>query len=297
MSCVFMENSLDSILKQTFRAAIFDYDGTLTDPHFGSQPPQELCLMLQRLSREIPMALCSGRVLSHALPKLQLLLGEHFSELQKNWFLFLENGGVGYRFENGEYVEMYHVAWPEMLFPKAKFDELIQEFFAGKVDYIDLQPSCVVMSPLHYHTLAPAELLEAVDDLEKMASEFFEKYELNSFLRIGNSAVGLIFYGKDGDKDRGTQEFGKLLGLSVPYREILAVGDRPVGNGNDRAFLCGEFGTPFTVGDVVGGVVPGGNLPYPVMSGDTRMTGPLATLHLLEQLHFSSSSPILPPLS
>ena len=104
--------------------------------------------------------------------------------------------------------------------------------------------------------------------------------------------MGLIFYLKDGDKDRGIEAFGKFLGFADPYEEILVVGDRPADHGNDSALLSGRLGTPFTVGEMVSGK----NLPYPVMNGTARMTGPLATLHLLEQLHFSRSSPILPPL-
>lgn len=266
-----------------FSAAIFDYDGTLTERFYGSVPPPELRKILQDLSGKIPLAICSARILPQLLEKLQFLLGDRYLELRKHWTLFVENGGAGYSHNGSDYTEFYRVQWPEKLFSRKKFDQLVNNFFMHKVDYISINPSCYIFRPFDYKKLNSDQLFERCNELEIEARKFLVQSGGDQFLQLGNSSMGIIFCLKDGDKDRGIMEFGKYLGMKTPYREILAVGDRPTDFGNDRAFLSGKFATPFTVGEIAEEVE---DIKSVLDRNGKRLTGPFATAFLLKKLKF-----------
>lgn len=270
-----------------FSAAIFDYDGTLTERSYSSVPPSELRYIFQQLSGKIPLAICSARILSQVLEKLELLLGDRYLELRQFWTLFVENGGAGYRFDGSDFAQFYRVQWPENIFPRKKFDQLVNNFFAPKVDYISVNSSCYIFRPFEWNKLNSEELLERCNELEKEAYKFLVQTGGDQFLQLGNSSMGIIFCLKDGDKDRGVREFGKLLGMRSPFREIVAVGDRPCDLGNDRAFLSGKFATPYSVGEMA----PGSIYPFPVLDENgKRLIGPLATAFLLKKLKFRGAT-------
>lgn len=270
-----------------FSAAIFDYDGTLTERSYSSVPPAELRHIFQRLSGKIPLAICSARIFPQVLEKLELLLGDRYSKLRHFWTLFVENGGAGYRYNGSDFEEFYRVPWPENIFPRKKFDQLVNNFFALKVDYISMNQSCYIFRPFGWNKLNSEDLLQRCNELEKIAHKFLVQSGGNQFLQLGNSSMGIIFCLKDGDKDRGVQEFGKLLGMRPPYRQIVAVGDRPADFGNDRTFLCGKFATPFSVGEMVSDSL----YPSPVLDHDgQRLIGPFATAFLLKKLKFHGAT-------
>lgn len=270
-----------------FSAAIFDYDGTLTERSYSSVPPAELQYIFQQFSGKIPLAICSARILPQMLEKLELLLGDRYLELRKYWTLFVENGGAGYRFDGSDFVEFYRVQWPENIFPRKKFDQLVNNFFSPKVDHISMNQSCYIFRPFGWNKLNSQELLRQCNELEKEAHKFFVQSGGDQFLQLGNSSMGIIFCLKDGDKDRGVQEFGKLFGMRPPYREIVVVGDRPADFGNDRVFLNGKLATPFSVGEMVSGSI----YPSPVLDENSkRLIGPLATAFLLKKLEFRGTT-------
>lgn len=272
--------------EKTFRAAMFDYDGTLTDLRHGSVPPVAVADALNDLTaRGVALGLCSGRPLPQALEKLQLVLREGFENNKKHWFICVENGGAGYAYDRdrGDFVEVYREKWPEELFSQKEFEAKARELFVDHSDYIFMHESCLIVRPLHYPTLDSAGLIAATDELEKIGAELLRETKTEDFLTLGNSGLGLVILLKSADKGRAAREFGKLLGLREPFSEIALFGDRPMKHGNDEGMLNGSIGTPFTVGFYDATCA----LPLPVLDDEgKRLTGPLATAFQLKRLKF-----------
>lgn len=276
----------------SFKAAMFDFDGTVTEPGQYT-PPQELANALKKLAKQMPIAFCTGRQLesfmNHGFGSLD------FSEEElKNLFLIAENGSVGYHFENGSFEEFYRSAWPEEVIPRAKLmedlEDVVKDF--GMV-YDNAHRVVVVMrTKLHY---AQARDISVVNKLSFNIFEAVTEYLGREYpgyedhFHIGDSGIGVLVCPAEGDKDNGIRQFAEYLGrerglgFEAEAREILVIGDSPQLGGNDHYFLNGELGTPFTVGHLV---EDNKKLNTVLSESGVRLKHAEATLHLLKKLLF-----------
>lgn len=235
-----------------FKAAIFDFDGTITEKGVAI-PSREMVDALAALSRKMPIAFCTGR---------QLESFEAHTEL-KNVYLMAENGSIGYYFNTdlGCFEEFYRTKWPDSFIQKEKLKEIlanaIKEF--GKIHHSEKYPSHRVIIVLtskekrgvHEVYRVSDKIYEAtISELRKISPDY------ERFLHVGNSGIGVVVCPADGDKDNGIKRFAEFLALKRGivfndecFREILVAGDQGEKGGNDYYFLNGELGTPFTVGE------------------------------------------------
>ncbi len=284
-----------SALQQKFAGCIFDIDGTLTE--IGEELiPEYLCKTLGELSLEVPMAVCSGRLLKGALKRVSGIFAASTDpeKCRKNWLIFVENGAIGYAYDaaSSEYKEFFRATYPyseehrQQLFTHLceVFQSRLKSFAQGNIGFN--------FSPSGYGEIRGEALAEECKILALDMMEAIKKFDPEQLLTAGASGIGVLVYPKNGSKDNGVREFGNFLrskGFSVSKecREIVAVGDQPGECGNDRSFLNGTLGTPFTVGASVK------NSLYPLAVYDliTRDTlkGAKATDYLVKNLRFVSS--------
>ncbi len=280
------------LLDREFVACMFDYDGTLIERGYRMPLPEYMPELLQETSRKTYTAICTARPFPAIFKHAHQILGDHFDELKRHWVWICEGGGVGYTYdeEAQDFKEFYRVPWPEDVIPLTRFSELVRSTFDGHVSEIDVHESVIILRPHHLSTLSVSEIISSCDVLQRMGVDLIEELGLQAKIRLGNSALGVIFCSADADKDRGIYEFGKYLeskGLAVtePFRNIICFGDRPGKYGNDEHFLNGRYGTPVNVGDEKDDHA----LLYVVHDDTaTRLIGPRATAHLLRQLHFKN---------
>src|SRR3989339_1445545 len=95
--------------RQKFRAAMFDFDGTLTERTPKSSVPGSLIKTLENLSKTVPLALCTARPFRTAYPKMQSCFGKKFEKM--GWVLIVENGCAGFELKKNKWVEFYRVKW------------------------------------------------------------------------------------------------------------------------------------------------------------------------------------------
>ena len=277
-------------MKQKFLAAMFDFDGTLTERKPKSPVPESLQKTLENLSRTVPMALCTARPFKSAYLRMVMAFGDKFKKM--NWVMTTENGCAGYEFDarTKKWIEFYRVKWPEKLVSKKMFSEKVYKNMRKYIgDYetaFQLNGSSIIFQP-HYENSSNEEIARRCDVLEAGIKKILRGFKNGGALKVINSKLGVIIIPKIADKDRGIEEFGKYLRkkcgrkFSAKYREIIAVGDQPGKNGNDHMFLKGRVGTPFTVGEILKSKYPLG-----IYKGKKRLTGPTATEYLLKSVKF-----------
>lgn len=249
-----------------FKAAIFDFDGTVTKKGIYA-PSQKMADALVNLAKKIPIAFCTGRQLEsfekrglgHLLKEIKL--GERNRFLQ-NLFLFAENGAVGYFFDTkkGNFSQFYRVDWPENFIKKFKLKRILTEAIKDYGSIYENAHRVVIVMRTKLHDQED----RSIEEVYQLSEEIFKitvktlkkinpKYE--KFLHVGNSGIGVIVGPANGDKDIGIRKFAEYLQqkcqlkFGQKLREILVVGDSPQKGGNDFYFLKGTYGTPFTVGD------------------------------------------------
>lgn len=253
-----------------FKAAMFDFDGTVTEKGQYT-PPKEVADGLVALSQKIPIAFCTGRQLeSFERRGLAELLKEiepgQLKKFLKNLHLFAENGAIGYDFdvELNDFRQLYMVDWPDNFIDKddlkKSLNEAIKEY--GDV-YEDAHRVVIVMrTKLHDRDERNIEEVYALSEkiyevTLKLLSGISADFE--QFLHVGNSGIGVVIGPANGDKDEGIKRFGEFLmkdsGIvfEPDFRDILAVGDNAQQGGNDYYFLSGRYGTPYNVGETDNG--------------------------------------------
>lgn len=248
----------------TYKAAMFDFDGTLT-ARGEDRPSQKMADAIVSLAQKMPIAFCTGRNLESFQENcLDVLLDEIDEKKRfpflKNLFLMAENGSVGYDFDSHaeEFEEFYRGVWPDFLIEKKEFVRLLQESIGdlGLVSTDNFRVIVVIF--LHYDQYNSVEkLYKDCDALHAKTVSLLRRInpKFTDFLHVGNAGVGVTICPADADKDLGIKRFGEFLNASRKidfaqnYRDILVVGDRPQKGGNDYYFLNARFGMPFTVGD------------------------------------------------
>jgi hydroxymethylpyrimidine pyrophosphatase-like HAD family hydrolase len=253
-----------------FKAAMFDFDGTLTEK--GAHTPSlEMVDTLLRLSKKIPIAFCTGREIgsfvhgSFAVLLEQIERTKRFKFLE-NLFLFVENGSIGYRFDSdkGNFVELYRVKWPDHFIKKS---ELKAHLLPKISDFGDLfdhgHEICFVLQSTPKNGDKDINYIYSLSQkIYDICIDFFAKIDpdFEKHLHVGNSGIGVVIGPAEGDKDYAIKRFAKILAEQKGFEfdknatEILVAGDSHFPGGNDFYFLKGKYGTPFTVG------------PYPITS-------------------------------
>lgn len=251
-----------------FKAAMFDFDGTLTEKGFN-YPPQEVADALVNLSQKMPIGFCTGRQLESFERRALSKLLEEVNDAEKprfleNLYLFSENGAIGYDFNPkiNDFEEIYRVEWPEEFIEREKLRTILQEAVKeyGEILY-DAHEIVVVMGTKFYYEDSPAidKVYEFAGKIYEITLEVLAKInpDYAKYVHVGNSGIGVIVSPVNGDKDEAIKRFGQFLtenrGMKFDpqYREILAVGDSAQIGGNDFYFLNGRFGTPYSVGEIL----------------------------------------------
>jgi HAD superfamily hydrolase (TIGR01484 family) len=251
-----------------FKAAMFDFDGTLTEKGFN-YPSQDVVDALVALSQKIPIGFCTGRQLEsferRGLSKiLECVNDEERPRFLENLYLFSENGAIGYDYNPAikNFEKIYEAEWPNEFIEREKLrtilNEAVKEY--GGILY-DAHEIVVVMGTKFYH-----EDMPAIDKVYEFAGKIYDitlkvlegiNPDYAKYVHVGNSGIGVIVGPANSDKDEAIERFGQFLsktrGLEFGegYREILTVGDSAQAGGNDYYFLSGRFGTPYSVGDVL----------------------------------------------
>lgn len=275
-----------------FRAAMFDYDGTLTNPGVWEVDKEIATAIGRLLVKNFPVAVCTGRQIESFEKRfgemINLIRDDFGDEVLKNLYLMAENGAVGYEYKKGKWEMFYLAEWPSKV-PKADFEKKLYELVKDKAEILShLVP--IVIAPLGRLEMKFEDVKKKSAEIFKIAKKFIKDYGARDYLHIGDSGLGCLICPADGDKDTAIKVFYEFLknkkGVKFEgdgtCREILVAGDNPQKGGNDYYFLNGKYGTPFTVG-----LDPekGAESPLKVFDkSGKRLLNKDGTLYLLKQI-------------
>jgi len=283
---------------------MFDYDGTLTR-RGEFVPSDELVATLDKIAASgVPVAVCTGR----QLESFERRFGPHFEQLspeaQKNFYLFGENGAIGYKydFDQKKFVEIYMGAWP-LEIPKDLFRDDLMKAMADIAEYVDGHRIPFVLRPINALHISIEEVHKGSDLIFEALDKFIPAYEYHNdehektyrasdFLHYGNSGLGCIVVPAQADKDSAIKAFYEYLSREgiVDFeeddgkcREIMVVGDNPGVGGNDHFFLKGTYGTAYSVGRIEDDAPEEAEFPIKVLdeNGERLFHGE-GTLYLLK---------------
>lgn len=281
-----------------FKAAMFDFDGTITKKGVYS-PSAEIADALVKLTQKVPVAFCTGRQLESFVKRgftalMEEIDDENKTKFLRNLLLFAENGALGYHFdlEAEEFKEFYRVDWPEKFIKREKLKNLltpriekIGQFYENAHEVI-----LVIRTSLHdYEERDIEEVYKLSDEIYEVCVDELRKLDpdFDHYLHVGNSGIGVVIGPAAGDKDEGIKRFADYLsahrGLHFDDKasEILVVGDSPQVGGNDHYFLNGRYGTAYSVG----GAVAGSEFPLQVVDSSGKfLLHDVGTLHLINSL-------------
>ena len=279
-----------------FKAAMFDFDGTVTDKG-KFDPPQKLIDKIAELGEKMPVAFCTGRQLeSFEKRALAALISsiepKKLHGFLENLYLIAENGSLGYSFNTklDKLEEFYRAKWPKEFLGRAKLKEILQKEVDG-LGYVhdDMHQVVVIIRTIYTGTDRIEETYDLSAKIFKICHEVLGEYDSDygDYFNVGDSGIGCVICPADADKDNGILQFGEYLKktrniqFDEDFREILVVGDQHQKGGNDYHFLNGKYGTAYTVGhnEVIG------QCPKPVVSDDgSRLFNSDGTLFLLNKL-------------
>lgn len=235
-----------------FKAAMFDYDGTLTNPGIWEVDKKVAIAIGRLLVKNFPIAVCTGRQIESFEKRfgemIDLIRDDFGDEVLKNLYLMAENGAVGYEYKKGKWEMFYIAKWPEEI-PRDDFEKKLYELVKDKAEILShLVP--IVIAPLGRLYMKFEDIKKKSAEIFKIAKKFIKDYGASDFLHIGDSGLGCLICPANGDKDTAIKVFYEFLKLGSDEKchEILVAGDNPQKGGNDYYFLNGKYGTPFTVG-------------------------------------------------
>lgn len=236
---------LQKTLQSSYRAAVFDFDGTLTE--LGHvHIPNALKEALKGVPKQVPLGLCSGR---HR-PFLEKILRDIASSKEelKRWFFFCENGSAGYQYDSkkDQFVPFFEDHWPESAIPKEELKQKIR----GHVDHAIMMPhrdySIVVRLPWWVYLFQRKKLPIKSAMLAEKLRNLLQKEKIEKKLQILDTGIGVILIPQNNGKDRALKNW--ISYLQTSSKQVLVIGDQPAPGKNDEAFLSGRYGVPFTVG-------------------------------------------------
>jgi hydroxymethylpyrimidine pyrophosphatase-like HAD family hydrolase len=285
-----------------FKAAMFDYDGTLTEKGEWIIDSDLANRMGELLNAGFPIAVCTGRQVGSFAkrfgPTLRMIRENFGDEAAGRLYLLGENGSVGYEFSGKAGLEdkeegwqmFFKADWPAEI-PKEKFEAGLVELLGDKVEFLThLVP--IVLAPIGRMDMKIEDVYKASAEVYRIAHKYVEEFEVAGggsaldHLHLGDSGLGVLICPAKGDKDSAIRVFYEFLGLGEDEecRKIMVVGDSPHREGNDYYFLNGRYGTAFSVG-----TPPEDGVQWPIVvrddDGKTVMNS-RGTLHLLNKLPF-----------
>ncbi|MDP2624871.1 MAG: hypothetical protein Q8P27_01665 [Candidatus Peregrinibacteria bacterium] len=285
------ENLFQEAITRRYVAAMFDVDGTLTQMGSGDIP-KPLLEHIGQLSMQVPLAICTGRRFKGILDKLQLFIDEAPDEMvaRKNWYLFIENGAIGIRYnsETQEYERFYQIDWPEEhITMQSTLETILPLVEAVHPVETRLNECNIGIYPLNQNGYTKKELAEITSDMSTVIRDSLNTIPEGERLQVVDSGIATHVIDIRADKDRGIREFGNILRnrgikLTEQDREILIIGDQPGEGCNDAKFLEGKWGTPFTAEHLF----EGREYPIPIFENGEILKGPTATMSLLKQIQF-----------
>jgi hydroxymethylpyrimidine pyrophosphatase-like HAD family hydrolase len=276
-------------------AAVFDVDGTIADRE-TEVIPDYLGEYLAEFSKEVPVAICTGRRLELLLDKMGPILKfcGNEDEGRGRWLMLCENGAIGYFFdvENKEYKEFYRVPYPYNEAHRNELFERIKKATEHICGHAYMNRVTMVFSPKSRGNSENHIVTKHSSELAAIALPIIKEMDPKGEIAIGDSGIAINIIPREGDKDKGVFAFGeylkkKGLNLSPAFNEIVCIGDQPEPGCNDEKFLNGKFGTPFTVGETH----PFNELPIAVTDENgNKIFGPRGTLYLLKHLLWNQSN-------
>lgn len=264
---------------------MFDIDGTLTE--IGKKGiPEPLMKKLAELSLRVPLSFATGRSFPQIKEKLEeiLVFSENPEEARKNWHSICENGALGYFYnpEKGDFEQYYHIKWDETIINREKLKTRLEEKLEGLYDAILLRNTQLLIRVTRDETFS-SKILEKVHKIAQITQETIEEFPGHEQFEVLDSSIAVHISPKNANKDQGIKHFAERLGIPLPAREILVVGDQAGEGRNDVALLNGNYGTPYTAGEID----PGKDWPLPILGDDGEVLhGPKATLRLLQTVKF-----------
>jgi len=280
------------------KAAIFDFDGTVTEKGIPEMNP-EMMKALIKLAKKMPIGFCTGRNLESFLRRgldqlTNYLNDDERDEVLKNIYLLAENGSVGYFFNTdiNTYEEFYRVDWPDSLISMEKLKLDLSEKVKEWGNLFENAHKAVVVYRTVFYDIENRDADEVYAFSQKIyevivgyLESVSENYE--NFLHVGDAGLGVLVIPADGDKDAGIKRFAQYFSdkfgtsFGENLKNIMVVGDRPQKGGNDYYLLNSGLGTVFTVGDLGEGKYP----PTPVTGEDgERIFNGKGTLHIIKKV-------------
>lgn len=274
------EKATAAALKHRYKAVAFDIDGTLTELSRWTIP-DTLCAVLNNLPREVPLAFCTGRSMEHIQGKLtHIFKNASDSDLQrKRWHILAENGGAGYTWNTRkkDYDKFLDVIWPSAVITQEALAAFIKDKLGRLVIIINKEHSMVIRFHDWIYVFPRIARLFSRRTAKKL-THLFAQMDIKKEIIIQDSGIGNLLIPKESGKGKAIARWAKHLGISV--KDILVIGDQARPGENDEEFLCGRYGTPFTVGRQTPNLYP-----LPVLDEKGRkLWGPRGTEWLLRKL-------------
>ncbi|MEK9159965.1 MAG: HAD family hydrolase [Patescibacteria group bacterium] len=273
------EKATHAALKRHYKAVAFDIDGTLTELSRWTIP-ETLCEVLNSLPREVPLAFCTGRSMEHIQGKLAHIFKKAPDEdvQRKRWHILSENGGAGFTWNprKKDYEKFLDVTWPNSVITQDTLEAFIKDKLGWTAQFIIKEHSMVI----RFHDwlyLFPRLVRLVSSRTAKKLHHLFAKMGIQKDLLIQDSGVGNLIIPKESGKGKAVARWAKHL--DIPLSDILVIGDQANSGENDEEFLCGNYGTPFTVGRQTSNLYP-----LPVLDERGRkLWGPRGTEYLLRK--------------
>lgn len=267
-------------LKHRYKAVAFDIDGTLTEFSRWTVP-ESLCTVLNNLPPEVPLALCTGRSKPDIDKKIDHIFKNSSNpEVQrKRWHLLAENGGAGYSWNprKKDYDCFMEVAWPNSVITP----EILAAFITDKLGWNAIpliKPHSMVVRFHDWVYVLPRITHLVSHRTAQKLKKLMKSMDLEDVLEVQDSGVGNLILPRESGKGKAIARWAKHI--KIPLKDILVIGDQAQSGGNDEEFLCGLYGTSFTVGRQTDKPCP-----FPVLDEKGRkLWGPRGTEWLLRRL-------------
>ncbi|MFA4814732.1 MAG: HAD-IIB family hydrolase [Candidatus Gracilibacteria bacterium] len=274
------EKATHAAMKRKYKAVVFDIDGTLTELSRWLIPGT-LCAALNNLPPAVPLAFCTGRSIEHIKGKLLHIFkyAKNPELQQKRWHILAENGGAGYTYNprKKDYEKFFNVTWPDAVITQDALEAFIKNKLGWHVQIFIKEHSMVV----RFHDwiyIFPRIARIVSRHTAKQLMRLFKKMGIEKDLLVQDAGVGDLIIPSRSGKGKAVARWAKHL--KIPLRTILVIGDQASPGENDEEFLCGKYGTPFTVGRQTSKLYP---LPVLDEKGK-KLWGPRGTEWLLKIL-------------
>lgn len=274
------EKAYKAALKHRYKAVAFDIDGTLTEISRW-RIPETLCAVLNNLPADIPLAFCTGRSMEHIQKKLTHIFKDAPDpDIQrKRWHILSENGGAAYTWNprKKDYDKFLDVVWPDSVITQEALAAFITNKLGWHVLIVHREHSMVVRFHDWVYVFPRIARILSRRTAAKL-NHLFEKMGIQKDLIVQDSGIGNLIIPITSGKGKAVAHWAKHMKLKLS--DILVIGDQAHPGENDEEFLCGRYGTAFTVGRQTNNLYP-----LPVLDDKgKKLWGPRGTEFLLRKL-------------